>query len=248
MRLLVSVADADDAAAAVVGGADIIDAKDPMAGPLGAVTIPTFLSIRDCVAGTRPVSAALGDPSDWTEAASLGRAFASRGAAFVKIGFAGIDDRARAMDLLRATVDGVRETADASDRHCDVVAVAYADAIGPISRDLIGEAALNAGASGVLLDTMCKSGPGLRALVDASVLADWVAALHAARLTVALAGRLTIDDLPFVHDSGADIAGIRGAACTGGRAGRVAADKVVQLREKCRGITGATSFMSIPAG
>jgi uncharacterized protein (UPF0264 family) len=248
MRLLISVADADDAAAAVGGGADIIDAKDPMAGPLGAVTIPTFLSIGDAVAGTRPLSAALGDPSDWTEAASLARAFAARGAAFVKIGFSGVDDRVRAMDLLRATVDGVRETADASGGHCDVVAVAYADAMGPISRDWIGEAALMSGASGVLLDTMRKSGPGLRALVDAHVLAEWVATLHAATLTVALAGRLTIDDLPFVHDSGADVAGVRGAACTGGRAGRVVAEKVVQLRAKCRGITGATSLMSIPAG
>ena len=37
MRLLVSVASADDARAAVDGGADIIDAKNPWVGALGAV-------------------------------------------------------------------------------------------------------------------------------------------------------------------------------------------------------------------
>ena len=36
MQLLVSVSDGDEAAAALAGGADIIDAKDPVAGPLGA--------------------------------------------------------------------------------------------------------------------------------------------------------------------------------------------------------------------
>ena len=38
MQLLVSVADAADAVAAIEGGADIIDAKDPSRGPLGPVS------------------------------------------------------------------------------------------------------------------------------------------------------------------------------------------------------------------
>ena len=41
-----------------------------------------------------------------------------------------------------------------------------------------------------------------------------------------LAGKLAADDLPFVRDTGADVAGVRGAACEGGRTGRVSADKV----------------------
>ncbi|MBM3821162.1 MAG: hypothetical protein FJW14_19395, partial [Acidimicrobiia bacterium] len=61
MRLLVSVADAIDAAAALDGGADIIDAKDPRAGALGAVPLTVFREIHARVGGMRPVSAALGD-------------------------------------------------------------------------------------------------------------------------------------------------------------------------------------------
>jgi uncharacterized protein (UPF0264 family) len=86
----------------------------------------------------------------------------------------------------------------------------------------------------VLIDTADKEGPGLRALIAPSVLAAWVAEAHDARLIVALAGRLTADDLPFVRDAGGDIAGVRGAACEHGRTGRVTADRVRLLRARLR--------------
>ena len=46
----------------------------------------------------------------------------------------------------------------------------------------------------------------------------------------ALAGKLTADDLAFVRDAGADIAGVRGAACERGRAGSIVEERVRQLR------------------
>ena len=66
-----------------------------------------------------------------------------------------------------------------------------------------------------------------------AALARWVGAAHDAGLLVAVAGRLTADDLAIVRDAGADIAGVRGAACEGGRTGRVSAEKVAFLRELC---------------
>ena len=66
--------------------------------------------------------------------------------------------------------------------------------------------------------------------IEPRALAAWVADAHDAGLLVALAGKLTADDLTFVRDAGADIAGVRGAACDGGRTGRVTADKVRLLR------------------
>src|SRR5438067_2429694 len=60
MRLLVSVADAAEARAALAGGADIIDAKEPRHGALGAVAPDVLRAIRNAVAVRRPVSAALG--------------------------------------------------------------------------------------------------------------------------------------------------------------------------------------------
>src|SRR5216110_1714211 len=61
MRLLVSVADAAEARAALGGGADIIDAKEPRHGALGAVAPEVLRTIRDAVGSRRPVSVALGD-------------------------------------------------------------------------------------------------------------------------------------------------------------------------------------------
>jgi uncharacterized protein (UPF0264 family) len=105
----------------------------------------------------------------------------------------------------------------------------YPSLIRPIA---IVEIAARAGAIGVLLDTANKCGPGLRGLVAPSVLAAWVTKAHDAGLIVALAGKLTADDLVFVREAGADIAGVRGAACEGGRTGRVTADRVQMLRAR----------------
>jgi len=58
VRLLVSVANAADAAAALAGGADFIDAKDPRTGALGAVSLGVLQEIRATVGTARPVTAA----------------------------------------------------------------------------------------------------------------------------------------------------------------------------------------------
>ena len=52
MRLLVSVANATEASAALAGGADLIDAKDPLAGALGAVPIAVLAEIHAVVCGS----------------------------------------------------------------------------------------------------------------------------------------------------------------------------------------------------
>jgi uncharacterized protein (UPF0264 family) len=230
MRLLVSVATEADAAAALAGGADVIDAKDPLAGALGAVSSATFRAIHACVGGVRPVSAALGDAVDEDAIEALARAFAAAGAAFVKVGFAGISDASRVTALTTAAVQGAREGNGA------VVAVAYADdgaAVG-ITPSAIIAAAARGRAAGVLVDTADKLGPGLTALVAPDVLGEWAAQAHRGGLFLALAGKLTIDDLPVVRDAGADVAGVRGAACDGGRAGRIASSRVRALADSVR--------------
>ena len=58
-QLLVSVESAEEALTALQGGADLIDAKDPNAGPLGPVSLGTLESIRAAIAGQRPLTAAL---------------------------------------------------------------------------------------------------------------------------------------------------------------------------------------------
>ena len=232
MRLLVSVADREEAVAALAGGADVIDAKDPTTGPLGAVSIAVLREIHAATNGTRPVTAALGDAADKRAVERAARAFAAAGAMLVKVGFAGVTGAERVAALLVAAVRGATS---GSDGRCGVIAVSYADAhrvAGPAPSALI-EAAATAGATGVLLDTADKNGPGVRDLLSPGALAAWVAQAHEARLLAAVAGRLQLDDLGFVRDAGADIAGVRGAACEGGRTGRVTAGKVCVLRMLC---------------
>jgi (5-formylfuran-3-yl)methyl phosphate synthase len=236
MQLLVSVRDPEEASAALAGGADVIDAKEPARGALGAVTRDVLGAIAVRVAGARPISAALGDATDEAIVETDGRACAAAGVSFVKIGAAGIGGPAQLRLLLAAARRGTR--GGSTRERCDVVAVAYADAsrVGSLDPLSVLRAAVAAGAGGVLLDTADKRGPGLRHVMTAAAIAAWVAAARGEGLFVALAGQLRLEDLRFVQDAGADIAGVRGAACDGGRTGRIERTKVRALLESYAGI------------
>lgn len=229
MQLLVSVRNAHEAHSALDGGADVIDAKEPLAGALGPVSLQTFQAIVSAVAGRRPVSAALGDARDEQDAERSVRVFARAGAAFVKIGFAGTESEALVKALITAA-------AGASIGGSRLVAVAYADwtNAGALPPDRILDIAARSGAHGVLLDTMQKDGASLLQLLPQERLAAWIDRARSAGLLTAIAGRLRLEDLPMAAASGADIAGVRGAACDNGRHGCVSAERVRGLRAALR--------------
>jgi uncharacterized protein (UPF0264 family) len=231
MRLLVSAASAADAAAALEGGADFIDAKEPSAGALGAVAPATFAAIVAAVGNARPVTAALGDGISTTSVEADARMFATLGAALVKLAISGAETMADAHALAASAVRGARMgRADAS-----VVLVAFADRPhGLVSPMALLDVASAAGAAGVLLDTADKRGPRLTQLATLAWLTEWTGQAHRRSLSAALAGRLQPEDLPIARRSGADVAGVRGAACEGGRNGRVVAEAVRGLRFACR--------------
>src|SRR5262245_47310485 len=214
LRLLVSVSNPAEASAALAGGADIIDAKNPWAGALGAVDLDVLRGIQQEVAGRRLVTAALGDAEDETGIERAAYAYAAAGAALVKVGFAGIVSASRAAALTAAAVRGA-SSGGAGKSGVVVVAYADADRVGSLTADECLEFAADAGASGVLLDTADKNGRGLSGLVRPAALREWVASAHQAGLLVALAGKLAAEDLVLVRGAGADIAGVRGAACEG---------------------------------
>jgi hypothetical protein len=58
---------------------------------------------------------------------------------------------------------------------------------------------------------------------------EWIAAAHAAGLSAGLAGSLRGADFSVARALGADLVGVRGAACIGGRSGRVSAVRVSGL-------------------
>src|SRR3989442_8474310 len=102
MQLLISVAGPAEARAALHGGADVIDAKDPRRGALGPVSVQRLAAIRAAVAGARPVSAAVGDATSEDAVAGSVAAALSVGVAFVKLGLAGVTSEARADRLAGA--------------------------------------------------------------------------------------------------------------------------------------------------
>ncbi len=226
MQLLISVAGPAEARAALRGGADVIDAKDPRHGPLGPVPLHRLAAIRAAVAGARPLSAALGDAASDEALAGAVTAAAALGVAFVKVGFAYVTSEARAR---RLAVAAQRAAMDAGGTR--VVLVAYADwrRAESLAPARVVAVAADAGAAGVLLDTANKGAP-LFTLESPASVAAWIVAAHAAGLFAALAGGLSGPEFALARSLGVDVVGVRGAACVGGRTGRVARTRVATLR------------------
>lgn len=228
MQLLVSVRNREEAIAAVAGGAAIVDAKEPSAGALGRVPMATFREIVDGVGGQRPVSAALGEADDFEDAiAQRARSYAAAGARFVKLGFAGLTG---ADDVERLTAAAIR---GAVPVRAAVIGVAYVDhdMAGSLPPGAIVDALARVHAQGVLLDTFRKEGEGVRGRMTDGQIRDWVTQARAAGLMAGVAGQLTLEDLAIVAQAGADIAGVRSAACEHGREGRVSAARVRALSD-----------------
>ena len=228
MRLLVSVRNASEAGSALAGGADIIDAKEPINGPLGAVSSDVLHEIAATLGNAAPVSAALGDIC---EDDVLDRAVAARqaGVTFVKVGFAGMRQRQQLEEVVLTLARAAPPPA--------LVLVAYADfdvAGAPPPAEILTLAA-QINPAGILLDTYDKDGAGLTSLMHASTLATFVSRAKASGCFVALAGRLSLEDIETVHDLGADVIGLRGAACDGGRNGVVTSTRVRALCDHIKG-------------
>jgi uncharacterized protein (UPF0264 family) len=232
MKLLVSVVDAGEARAAAAAGADIVDVKNPAEGSLGAPSPAVIAGVRAAVPADLPVSAAIGDMPNLPGTAALAAFGAARsGATFVKVGLWGVATEPDAVALLRAVRDGVAAVPGA-----EVVAAAYADAARApgLAPELLAGVAEAAGVGICLLDTAVKDGRGLLEWLSPDALASLVAEAHAAGLQMALAGALRAEDLAVIRETGADIAGVRSAACGDDRrTGALDVTRVRALRAAC---------------
>lgn len=215
---------------ALAGGADIIDVKNPAEGALGA-TEPTVLrAVRRVVPSHVPLSVALGDAPHMPGTLALAaHGAASCGADYVKVGLLGSRRPREAVELMVA----VRRAAAAASPNVRVVAVAYADAAracGLPPGELPAVAAA-AGVEGVLLDTFVKDGATTFDALEEPAIAAFIATAHAASLGVGLAGSLRLEHIARAAELGADVVGARGAACDGGRTGRVSEPRVRELHD-----------------
>jgi uncharacterized protein (UPF0264 family) len=236
VRLLISVTDAGEAAAAAAGGAQIIDVKDPGAGSLGQAPADWVRAIRLVTPAHLPVSAALGDgPFEAAAVAHAAIVLSACGARYVKVGLRETT-KTGALNMLR----GVRSQLPPST---GLIAVGFADAHRAQCPDPLELPALAAavGADGCLVDTAVKDGRGLLDWLAEAALGALVANCRARGLLCGLAGSLEATDLPRIAAVGPDIVGIRGAACVGDRVrGRVSRDRVADLVRRLRG-EGVTS-------
>ena len=211
MRLLVSVASAEEATRAVAGGADIVDVKDPAEGALGAPAPRVLSDVVRVVGGAAPVSVALGDLPDLPHTAALAaRGAALAGAAYVKVGLRGVSELDRAVAVMSAVADAVGDDVA-------VVAAAYADAAA-LAPPALAPAALpdlvtRTGIAGALVDTFAKDGRGLYGWLSEPELADLIARTRRAGAIFAVAGQLRRGELNRVA---ADVVGVRSAVCRGG--------------------------------
>jgi (5-formylfuran-3-yl)methyl phosphate synthase len=231
LKLLVSVVDAGEARLAAEARADIVDVKNPAEGSLGAPSPAVIAAVRAAVPEALPVSAAIGDMPNLPGTAALAALGAAHsGAAFVKVGLWGASTESDAVALLRTVRDAAPEAV--------VVAGAYADARrvphAPLAPELLPRVARAASVDVCLLDTAVKDGRGLLDWLAPDALTALVDEAHELRMEVALAGALRAEDLPVVQATGADIAGVRSAACGDGRrSGPLEAARVRALRAAC---------------
>ena len=222
VSLLASVTNESEARLCASLGADIIDAKDPTAGALGALPAERVRAIRAAVPAHVPVSATIGDPCD--DPASVVQAVrlaAATGVDFVKIGFWLASQAAEAIgELGRLSLKGPR-----------LVAVLLVDQ--GLELKLV-EPLARAGLAGVMLDTFDKSAGALPDIVAAASLRDFVGAAHATGLFAGLAGSLRLDHVPLLLTLGADVLGFRGGLCVGAaRTATIDPSAVRAVRRAC---------------
>ncbi|MGO8916339.1 MAG: (5-formylfuran-3-yl)methyl phosphate synthase [Stellaceae bacterium] len=216
-RLLASVRSPAEAQAAIAGGADIIDLKEPAAGALGRLPDGMLRATLAAVAGRRPTSATIGDlPLAPAPILAAVRAMAETGVDIVKLGIFAGDAAATLAALGAATRDGIR-----------LVAVCFADRQPDF--DLIARCA-DAGFHGVMLDTAEKRGGPLTRHLRPAELRRFIALARARGLLAGLAGSLAAADVPALLPLAPDFLGFRSALTIGGRDAPLDAAALARLR------------------
>jgi uncharacterized protein (UPF0264 family) len=210
MQLMISVVSAVEAREAMLGGAEILDVKNPSEGSLGAQFPRVIQEIKGLVAKGIAISAAIGDMPNLPGTAALAALGAAAcGADYIKVGLHGPRSEEEALILLREVRLAV------VDYHTSVIAAAYADfqRAGTLNPDCLSRVAASAGISGCLLDTAIKDTHNLFDFLNPQTLHRLAEQAHDAGLLFGLAGALREQDLPIALDLGADVVGLRTAAC-----------------------------------
>ncbi|HEX6961115.1 MAG TPA: (5-formylfuran-3-yl)methyl phosphate synthase [Lacipirellula sp.] len=223
-QLLISVRNAEEAAAALVGGADWIDLKEPDRGALGAVDASVAQDVVACIDGRASISAAGGELRDWTDG-SARSLLEIGGIQVLKLGLSGLRDRPWQNEWLAA-----KREIEAAGK--ELAAVVYADeaaAASPPWNEILHMASDSA-CRWILIDTFDKQARSIFDCTSDSELRQLFESARRGGCTVVAAGRLDLTAISRLPVHLLNIVGVRGAACEGGRSGAVCRRRVAELR------------------
>ncbi len=233
-----------EAQEAIAGGADIIDIKNPAEGGLGANFPWVIRQIKQITPKNLEVSCTLGEVGNFPGSVSLAAyGAASLGTDYIKVGLFGIKTPQEAVFLLQ----NVNRASKECNSKIKVAVAGYADAekIGAIDPLLIPEIAHKSRVDVAMVDTSAKDGKNLFDHLTVEQLKKFVELSHGLGLQAALAGSLRKQDLAKVYDLGADIAGLRGAACTNSNrvTGQITRELVAELVQVVRQVDMQSKVM-----
>lgn len=213
MKLLVSVRDAAEAVVAAGAGVDLLDVKEPDAGPLGCAGAAAIAEIASVAASSGvPLSAALGELREWTGSTPLSL---PSDLMFAKVGLSGLQGEADWPSRWRLMRDQWEQH---NGRRISWIAVAYADAEFADAPPLacVLREAIAAQCAGLLIDTWGKAGGTLWEHLSTQEMEQALATARDAGLLTAVAGRVALADLHRVAGLGAEVVAVRSAVCAGG--------------------------------
>lgn len=253
--LLVSVRNGREARAALAGGCDILDVKEPNRGSLGFAGDAAIREVLHAAGEferrvTRiPASAALGEVVDWQNGSYGGLSSEvdrlPRGLTFVKLGLAGLNGQAN----WESRWSAVRRRFDErAGRPLCWVAVAYADwqeAGSPPPNSIVDTA--HGVCDIVLIDTHTKDGRSLFDWMSVDELSQIARRSRRRGMKFAVAGSLQSDHLPALRAATPEIVAIRTAACRGQlRNNPISADAVSAFKAAVAQFRGATRIEHAP--
>ena len=249
-QLLVSVRDATEAIAATGGGADIIDVKEPLHGSLGCAGPNTIREIsralKRSTGSAAPLSLALGELTEWqcsptcpqvefqtrqSQLNDLRDSIESSFPRFLKLGLAGTcrsgQNWRTEWQRVQASIHG----------QYSWVAVAYADhraaAAPPVTEVL--QAAIETRAAVLLIDTYVKDGTSLCDHLTCNELTHLRHETSQHSIQLALAGRISVSDLPQLISIQPDIVAVRSAVCDhGDRTASISEKRIREFRNALR--------------
>jgi len=225
IKVLISPSNVEEAKECIIGGAHIIDVKNPKEGSLGA----NFPWVIEEIAKLAKkygleVSATIGDINKPGTASLAALGTAILGVDYIKVGLF-VDD----IDIATRILASVAKTV--KDYEVKVVGAVYADwdRAGTINPLTIIDIAVKCDVEGVMIDTAIKDGKSLFDFMDLNSIATFIDSAHENGLFCALAGGLNWSHIKILKKLKPDIIGVRTMVCENGRNSKIKKELVEKL-------------------